>query len=69
MVLVYFKSKAYGEESASAIEDLVAFMEGKKMNQPQQPRFTGQIDHRPDAAPTPSTTVDSQPKLLQQPSN
>jgi len=34
MVLVYFKSKAFDEESKSAIEDLVAFMEGKKQNQP-----------------------------------
>ena len=34
MVLVYFKSKAFGDGSDAAIEDLVAFMEGKKVNQP-----------------------------------
>ena len=66
MVLVYFKSKAFDEESKSAIEDLVAFMEGKKANQPQQPRFNAQIDHRPEPLPQPSTAADSSPKLIQQ---
>jgi len=47
LVLVYFKSKTYDEESKDAIENLSAFMEGKQTRTPQAARLTGNIDHRP----------------------
>ena len=46
LVPVYFKGKAFGEESGPAIQNLIAYMSGQPLIKPPMQRFTGQIDHR-----------------------
>ena len=57
LVPVYFKGKAFGEESMPAIANLIAYMSGQPLIKPPVQRFTGQIDHR--GAPNPDSPLNA----------
>ena len=65
LVPVYFKGKAFGDESMPAIQNLIAYMNGQPLIKPPMQRFTGQIDHRGAATQdSPSNAAAQSPSKL-----